>query len=65
MHYHWQERCGIKLQPTIQRKSSPFQYNGDLDVREKSAEQRGLSNMHAEEREAARHTNVDLVMECW
>ena len=35
-------------------------YRDDLDVRDKDAELKGLSKMHADERRGARYTNVDV-----
>ena len=36
-----------------------LEYRDDLDVRDKYAELKGLSKMHAEDRKGARYTNVD------
>ena len=37
-----------------------LEYRDDLDVRDKDAELKGLSKMHADERRGARYTNVDV-----
>ena len=52
----------IKLQPKVQRKLPNFtlECRNDLDVRDKDAELKGLSKMHADQRRGARYTNVDL-----
>ena len=37
-----------------------LEYRDDLDVRDKDAELKGLSKMHADERRGARYTNIDM-----
>ena len=37
-----------------------LEYRDDLDVRDKGAELKGLSKMHADERRGARYTNVNV-----
>ena len=37
-----------------------LEYRDDVNVRDKDAELKGLSNMHADERRGARYTNVDV-----
>ena len=37
-----------------------LEYRDDLDVRDKDAELKGLSKMHADERRGTRYTNVDV-----